>query len=251
MKQARRKELKTNELSIYLQQIQEAVTRNANYIIGGIVVVVLILMIGLYVQSSRHQAEAARWNELEELQKPATEVKPETVDRAAALADETAGDSTIGPKARELHADLLYRRALAVSPVSNPGDYVKLLKEAQASYQTLIDGYAKLPAVVARARLNMGSVVESLAVANAANLDEARSLYNQVIDSGKSDAALKLYAEQAAERLETLADRTRPLEIVATMPAEPVATAPAATTPAAPAQPAPAEAAPATAPSPQ
>ncbi len=54
MKQARRKELKTNELSIYLQQIQEAVVRHSNYIIGGIVVVGLVVYFGAkYIRRSQ------------------------------------------------------------------------------------------------------------------------------------------------------------------------------------------------------
>lgn len=228
MKQARRKELKTNELSIYLQQIQEAVVRNSNYIIGGIVVVVLILMIGLYVRSSRHQAEAARWNELEELQRQAaTELKPETIERAQRLANDTTGDKLVGPKARELHADLVYQQAMDLSPVSKPDEYAGLLNEAKQSYQAMINTYADLPTVVARGRLGLASTLESLHAVDKAQVDEVRKQYEQIIESGKANKALAPYVETALMRMETLTERTRPLQIVATLPAEPVETAPA------------------------
>jgi hypothetical protein len=249
MKQARRKELKTNELSLYLQQIRDAAARNSSYIIGGVVLVVLILMIGLYVQSSRHEAEAARWAEYREIQKEAaTEVKPETLDRAESLAQQTAGDPKLGPDARELHASLAYRRALETSPVSNLDDYVRLLNEAKASYQTMIDQYASRADVVARGRMGLATTLESLAVVNKAEISDVAKQYRQVAESG--DAT---WAETAKSRLDTLPERTKPLQIVATRPAEPVETAPApATLPAetapAPAEPAAAEPAPATAP---
>jgi hypothetical protein len=228
MKQARRKELKTNELSIYLQQIQEAVVRHSNYIIGGIVVVVLILMIGLYVQSSRHQAETARWNELSEIRKEAAAgIKTETVDRAQRLADETAGDPKLAPVTREEHARLAYQLALTTSPVSNPNEYTRLLNEAKASYQKIIDDFADQPDIVAKGRLGLGSTLESLHVVGQGNLDAARDQYRKVAESGSA-----AFAEMAKNRLDTLAERTRPLNIVATLPAEPVETAPAETAPA-------------------
>lgn len=226
MKQARKKELKTNELSIYLQQIQEAVVRHANYIIGGVVAVVLILMIGLYVQSSRHQTENARWNELTEIKEAAaTEIKPETLDRAERLADETGNHPYLGPETRELVADLAYQKALQTSPVSNAAEYENLLKKAQASYQTLARSYASRPDIVARAKLGLASTYESLSVVGKADIAEAKKQYEEV---AKSDN--ETYSAIAQSRLDTLPERTKPLKIVATLPAEPVETAPAAAT---------------------
>lgn len=236
MKQARRKELKTNELSIYLQQIQEYVVQHSNWIIGGIVVVVVILMIGLYVQSSRHQAETARWTELSKIREDsATAVTPELVDRAERLASQTAGDAKLAPATRELHAELAYQLALDTSPVSNPDEYARRLEAARASYEAMVNDCADQPDMVAKGHLGLGSTFESLHVVGKATLDQAREQYRLAVESGTFVAGM------AKDRLDTLADRTRPLNIVATLPAEPVETAPATAT-------APAEAPAATAP---
>ena len=39
MKQTRRKELRTNELSIYLQQLYQTLERNSTYILAGVLAV--------------------------------------------------------------------------------------------------------------------------------------------------------------------------------------------------------------------
>jgi len=244
MKQARRKELKTNELSLYLQQIRDAMARNSSYVIGGVVLVVLILMIGLYVQSSRYQTEAARWTEYREIEQEAAmqeQIKPELLDRAESLAQQTAGDPKIGPDARELHARLSYRRALETSPVTSLDEHLRSLEQAKASYQTMIDRYANRPDVVARGRMGLATTLESVAVVNRADISQAAEQYRKIVDSGHAS-----WAKAAKDRLDTLTERTKPLQIVATRPAEPVETAPAPVT--LPATTAPAEAAPATAP---
>ena len=62
MKQTRRKELKTNELSVYLQQIYEAAVRNATYLVGGVVVVVIVLVVALLTQRNRSlEAHVCIW----------------------------------------------------------------------------------------------------------------------------------------------------------------------------------------------
>lgn len=216
MKQSRRKELKTNELSLYLQQIRDAFLQYSSYIIGGIVAVVLILVIALYVQSQRAQVDAARWAERREIEaQAAVEIKPETIERADRLAREAVGDPRLGPVARELHADLAYQRALDISPETDPDEYTRLLNEARSSYQILVDQYADRPDVVTRARLGLGAVLESLHVVGQAELDAATQHYRLVAESENPT-----YAALARRRLETLAERTRPLTIVATRPAE-------------------------------
>lgn len=216
MKQARRKELKTNELSLYLQQIRDAFLQYSNYIIGGVVAVVLILVIALYVQSQRAQVDAARWAERREIEaEAAVEIKPETIERAERLAREAADDPRLGPVARELHANLAYQRALDMSPETDPDEYTRLLNEARSSYQTLVDQYPDRPDVVARARLGLGAVLESLHVVGQGELDAVAQHYRLVAESENPT-----YAALARRRLETLSERARPLNIVATRPAE-------------------------------
>jgi len=218
MKQTRRKELKTNELSIFLQQIRDAVTQHSNYVIGGIVLVVLILVIGLYVQSSRHAAETRRWNEYHELQREAaTGIQPETIERATRLAQETEADPLLGPLARKLAADLTYQRALDMSPIGGSAERTELLETAAQDYRKLINTWPDRKELVAQARLGLASVAESLYVAGQENeLQVAREQYQKVIEAGNTG-----FTSTAEERLNTLEERTRPMKIVATRPAEP------------------------------
>lgn len=226
MKQSRRKELKTNELSLYLQELRDVVTRYSNYIIGGIVVVVLILMVGLYVQRNRYETEAARWREYREIQQAMLEGKTDVADRAAALADATAGDSRLGPLAKELHARLLYSRAMTISPLAGSSERGDLLEKAKAAYTNLLNASSNRPDLAARARLALADVQETLYVAGKGDLDSIKADYAKVVDS-----KIAPYADMAKERLDTLPERVKKLEIVATRPAEPTATAPAAARP--------------------
>jgi hypothetical protein len=223
MKQSRRKELKTNELRIYLQELRETVARNSNYIIGGIVVVVLILMIGLYVQGNRAQTEASNWRKYREIQEASAENKTDVLTDAADLAAATAGDRKLGPRARELYAQLLYSRAMTISPLANSSERAELLDKSKAAFEELINKAGGQPDMVARARLGLAEVEETLYVSDKGSLDAIAAEYRKVIDSKEAP-----YAEKAKERLDTLVERTAKLQIVATRPAETPASAPAA-----------------------
>ncbi|MBI4578715.1 MAG: hypothetical protein HY718_03380 [Planctomycetes bacterium] len=222
MKQARRKELKTNELSIYLQQIRDAATRHANYIFGGVVVVVVVLVIGLYVRHNRHAVEAARWSEYEQIQQAAAQGKADALDRAASLVNDAGADSRLGPRAAELYAGLAFDKAMRISPLGGSSERAALLEKARDGYQKLIDTYGDRPAVVARARLGLAAVAETLCVDGRGDAEAAGEQYRKIVDAGVAP-----YADLAKQQLDTLAERTRKLQIVATRPAEPPSTAPA------------------------
>jgi hypothetical protein len=219
MKHIRRKELKTNELSAYLQQMRETVTRNSNYIIGGLVVVVLVLMAGLYVKRNRAEAETNRWREYQEIQKAASEGKGDVVDRAAGLvlAAQKAGDAKLGPQALSLYAGLLYDKALSTAAKPASAEREQLLEKAKTNYQELIKTYANRPEVIQAARMSLAAVAETLCVdGKQAELDVAKEQYKEVLKNPNSP-----YAPDARQKLDTLAERTAKLQIVATRPAEP------------------------------
>lgn len=222
MKQARRKELKTNELSIYLHQVQEAIARYSSYIIGGVVAVVLVLVIGLYVQHNRHETQAANWRTYRELMKSTAEQpKPEDLTRTRSLVDETAGDPNLGPLAVELHADTAYQRAMSLSPLNSVPERKQMLETARDGYQKILDQFGSRADLAARARLGLAAVAETLYMDGNGDWKAAEDQYRK-LEEGKG-----VFAQIARERRETLAQRTEKLRIVATRPAEPVATAPA------------------------
>lgn len=220
MKQSRRKELKTNELSQYLNQLYEAASQYTNYIIGGLVVVVLILVIGSIVRANRVNAMQAAWNQYEELSgSPA--VSDEQLDEAQALADEWAVTSRLGSQVWGLQANLLYKRAIALLDEGDTEQAVKLLNEARQVNDQLIDAYDDKPIIQAEALMRQSAVLESLLMEGQAEQQTVAEVYQQLIDIPNCP-----YATLAEKQLNTLDDRTRTLKVVATQPA---ATQPAAT----------------------
>ncbi len=227
MKHTRRKELKTNELSVYLQQIYEAAARNATYLIGGVVVVVLVLVIGLLVQRNRNRAELDAWNSYSEIRSGDVVSDPALLDRARGLAAGYGDNSDLGPLVLELQASLGHQRSLSTTrPVENAPE-IKLLKEARGSYERLLEKFGQRADVAARARMSLASVEETLLVAGQGNIQTVRKHYQQVIDAEPNP-----YQDIARDLLANLEERVARLEIVA--PAELPASEPAATTKPAP-----------------
>jgi len=223
MKQTRRKELKTNELSLYLQQIRESAVQYSNYIIGALVVVVIILIIGLSVQRSRVKAETDRWREFRDIQTAVAQNEGDPASRASALADQTAGDAKLGPLAMGLYGDILREKAMTLSPVVKNPERDQLLEKARGVYEKMIQTYSNRPEVVSEARMKLASVAESLYVDGKGDLELARKQYEEVIKNPQS-----AFRDVAQRQLDTLAERTQRLEIVASRPAE-SAPAPATT----------------------
>ncbi len=231
MKHARRKELKTNELSILLQQIYEGGQRHANYIIGGVVIVVLVLVIGIVVVRSRHQATQAGWRSYQEIRE-AKQLDAALLDRARALAAEYGDESGLGPLAVQLHGDVAYDAAMEQSPLDAESKRLELLKEAKSVYERLIDRYAATEPIVAdRARMSLAGVEESLVLAGEGKRGDVEALYKALIEGETSP-----YKRQAQTLLDTLDGRLKQIEIVATRPAPdpppPLPMPPSATKPA-------------------
>ncbi len=222
MKQTRRKELKTNELSAYLQQIYQSAGRHSNLIIGGVVVVVLILVAGLLVQRNRHVARQTAWNTYYSIRDRSAVVTPELIEEARQLAEDSRNLGDLGPRAMELHADLNY--SLAMSLQGEPDRTKQLFKEAKGIYEQALALFGAQPGVAARVRMGLAPVEESLLVAGEGDVERIRKLYQQVIDDEVTG-----FGADAREQLATLDERLAHLEIVATRPAD--AAAAQATTP--------------------
>lgn len=223
MKQTRRKELKTNELSIYLQQIRETAVKNATYIVGGLVIVALILVIGLTVQRNRLKAEGERWREYREIQTAVARGETDALSRAANLAEQTAGNPRLGPRTLILYGDVLSEKAMTLSPLTQSEERVQLLESAKDQFQKVITNYSAQNETVLGARMKLASVAETLYIDGKGDLDLARKQYQEVLKAPHNP-----FRETAQTQLDTLTERTQKLQVVATRPAE-TAPAPVAT----------------------
>lgn len=225
MKQSRRQELKTNELSVYLQQLYASAVKNANYLIGGLLAAVLILVIAIYVRNQRQQSRAEAWDRYFTLQGvPATQKADETLKQVRDFAQEQKGDSDLGGRASNLIGEKLWEQAMFLDPVKDAQKRTDLFKQARDQYKKTIEQHGDQPVVVAHARISLASILESLYLSGNATKDEIRSQYQQLVQTGG------LYHQQAAERLADLDERLQPLKLVDTRPAEEPATRPATTT---------------------
>jgi hypothetical protein len=234
MKQARRKELRTNDLIVYLQQLSDAAQKNATYLIGGLVAVVAILVILLLVKQRTHRAEQAAWDAYYTLSAQSVVQNPEVLDQARALADAHIDDGQLGPLAIQLEADFAYNLATSSDDKERR---IKLFKESRDSYQKLLDRYGSREDVAARAKYALAGIEVSLAIHGAGDKEKARQYYKELADGNSP------FKQLATFELSQLDQALRPIQIVASRPAatQPVlrpipgpatSTAPAATTPA-------------------
>ena len=223
MKQSRRHELKTNELSVFLQQVYASAKKNLNYVVGGIVVVAVILVIGLYMRSHQEAAADKAWNDYTDLMRQAHEVdkKPELLQRAATLAAEQEGKGDLGRRTAKLVADMDLDLAMNLDPVKDKAKRLDLLKDARSRYEGIMQRYSDQPATVDAARYFLAKVEESLLVAGESTKDKVLALYEPLAKATNGP-----YKELAAQQIKTLDERIQPIQIVATRPAEPPATAP-------------------------
>jgi hypothetical protein len=220
MKQSRRQELKTNVLSVYLQQAYEKTRLYANYIIGGAAIVVVVIVAGMVMRHNRLAALDQAQRTYSELRGGNVAQKPELIDQAGRLADEQGPDSEIGAQARELQGDLAYQLAMGMTK-KDQAEKIRRLKQAQTIYEQLLTTSANWPGVAARLRMSLAATEESLFVAGEGSAEDIRRQYQQVIDG--QDESFKTLARA---QLNSLDDRLAKLTIVATQPA---ASAPATT----------------------
>ncbi len=221
MKQSRRKELKTNELGEYLLQCYAWASQNANYLLGGAVVIVLVLGIGWVVHNNRLQARQNAWTEYNELYEVAS-VTPTHIERADNLAAKFGKTSDLGPRVTFLKADLAYKRALNLTGEAERDQRIKLLQEAKETLLPMEKLFADNPLVVAQVFMRLAAIEETLVLAGQGDKEKVRSFYQKVINEKNAP-----YVEDASDQLETLDERLAVLPLVASRPAEEAATRPA------------------------
>ncbi len=223
MKQTRRKELKTNDLSIRLQQFSDSIQRNATYWLGVIVIVVAILVIALYVQHRRHKTMAEAWSAYYEVREMNVVTKPEALDRARELADKYGDNAQLGPAVLQLKGDMACEAALALVKPEEQTRRIELLENAKASFEQLLQQYGSDPQIEARAHMSLAKVGETLLALNKGKIEEVRGHYQALVEKKPNP-----FVEISEKRLGELTKKLEPLNIVATRPAEPPASAPAA-----------------------
>jgi hypothetical protein len=224
MKQSRRKELKTNELGIWLNDLYDSAQRNANYLLGALLVVVLLVVGTMVVRHNRMAKVQSAWNAYYDLRNADLTKDPDALNRARELAQTWAGDSDLGPYALQLSGDMAYNLALDLPDPKDKDTRIQRLKQAKSSYEQMLSNYASVSDVSNAARMSLAAVEESLVVEGQGDTKQIRELYEKVIA-----AKPNVFANVAEQDLKTLDERLKPLQIIATRPAEAVATAPSAT----------------------
>jgi len=227
MKQQRRHELKTNDLSVYLKEVYEAIQRNSRYIVGGLVVVVVVIVIGLVTQRNRMAAETAAWEEYDKLLRGDVTTDPTLLDSTRKLTEQYADDGRLGPSVLSLRGNMLYTSALSLTAPDQKADRVERLEQARTVFNDLLQRFGTRQNVKAEARLMLAKIEESLIIEGEGNVDVVRAIYQELKNSETG-----LYATQAEQRLASLDERLTPLKIVETpatkpAPAEEPTTAPA------------------------
>ena len=220
MKQTRRKELKTNELSQQLQQLYAWAERNSTFLLAGVLAIVAILVIGMLAKQRMHNKEAAGWTSYYELRDKDVTAERDSLDRVRQLAAEWKTDSKLGPSVLRLKGTMEARLAMSLADPKDKDQKIQLLNDAVATYQELLDRYGEQGETAAESHMSLAGLEESLVLLGQGNIEKVRQQY-QALASGKS-----VYSDIASARLGQLEHRLRSMEIVATRPA---ATSPAMT----------------------
>jgi hypothetical protein len=223
MKQRRRQELKTNELSIYLQQIYDFLVRNSTYVVGGVVVVALIIIVATMNSRSQRRAKVEAMNRITAIQGGEAVQDLKLLDEVKDLVNSYGDDPGLGPSLLDLQASLAHRLALGRASEADKTEHERLLDEATSACEQAIRKFAGQPVVVSRAKLALAAIEETRFIDGQGNGEKIRKLYQEVIDG-----PVNPYQKLASEQLGSLENRLAKLEIVATRPA---ASAPATTQP--------------------
>lgn len=217
MKQSRRQELRTNELSVYLKQLYESAANYANYLIGGVAVVVIVLVIGLLIRRNQVQALADAWATYSEITNQTEQDDAEILlERARTLAAEHGDDKRMGARILSLQARLAHQVALSLDAPGDKDRRLSLLKEARDTLDRLIRDFGDRKETAERAKLSLAAVEESLAVEGEGDKERIRSIYNDLAGD-----ATCTYATLAQAQLDTLDERLAEFVTVASRPAPP------------------------------
>ncbi|HPD30655.1 MAG TPA: hypothetical protein PLL20_11715 [Phycisphaerae bacterium] len=214
MKQRRRQELKTNELSIYLGQMYDFLVRNSTYVVGGVVVVALVIIVATMNARSQHRAKVDAMNRIRAIQSGEAVQDLKLLDEIKDLIAEYGDDPWLGPSLLDLQASLAHHLALGRTSEADKAEHDRLLDEARSACERAIQRFRSQPLVMARAKLALAAVEETLFVEGKGDQERIRKLYQEVIDGPVSP-----YQRLASEQLSSLDARLAKLEIVATRPA--------------------------------
>lgn len=215
MKQSRRKELKTNELSVYLQRLAEAVQANANYILAGVVAVLVILAVTGFIQRQRRLAQEEAWRQYISIREQSVIPTTQVAEEISVLAEAQKNNPALGPRTLELMGDIHFSRAVTMPEPADPEKRRELYRKAAEAYREVLKRFGSSPEVAARARMSLAAALESLLILGEGDAAEIRRLYQEVIDSKASG-----FVADARNQLDTLDRRLAELRIVATRPAE-------------------------------
>jgi hypothetical protein len=210
MKQSRRQELRTNELSIKLQELYEKANRYSTHILVVVLALLVIVLVTNYLRSRQAATLQQASEELSDVRGlDVTSEEDNALERARQLVEAYGDTDRVGPQARDLLGRMVYQKAMLMNPRTEKETYVKLLKEAEETYQGLIAAYATDPMAVAEARMMLAKINESLAVVGERDSERVRELYASLADNEAG-----IYKSLAEEALASLDERLKPLRLV-------------------------------------
>lgn len=221
MKATRRHDLQENELARSLGDAVQFARQNANWIIGGIVAVLVVLLLVWYVMSQRQEGRQKQWQRYEALSNAvlvqgrirgpeSQSLPPRTRQELTQLASETSqpnlaawANVQIGYSAFE---ELTRRRADLEA-----ADVDLLAGEARQAYERVIANYPAQAAAVGEAHMGLGKLAESLN-----DFDTARKQYSAVV--AMEGKAQPLTISMARSRLSELGKLAEPVVFPASAP---------------------------------
>ncbi len=201
MKQSRRHELKTNELSLKLKELYEKANRYSTHILVAVLALLVVVVATNYMRTSRQSELEEASRELAAIRQldPQSE-EDDALARARSAAAKYGDLPGVGFNARDLYGRMAYQTATLLNPLDDSEEVVKLLKEAESVYTDATAELADEPVHLGQARLMLAKVKESLLIMGEGDKEAVRDLYAKL--SEENSTVFKPIAEEALASLD-------------------------------------------------
>lgn len=218
MKAKRRQELKTNDLAQQLEDLRKFISNYGNYLLGGLVVIVVIVVGARMYTGSRSKAVETGWGKIESASVAAAADVRGSVETLKGVAADT-GDPMLQSTALLRAADLCYGSAVTFRTgpidqerVNNAEDlYKRVLREHADNLIAAASSYAGLAAI---------SETRFALTGDMTHKEQARQYWAKLRD----DERFNVWPQKAIalEKLNTLDERLAPVALVEAPPPPPL-----------------------------
>jgi len=204
MKSSRRRELKTSDLAVQLEQAKEFFNKYGSQIAAVAVLIVVVVVVGLYLRASGQATRQQGWTQLGQVLAGPGMTETMNLEQLAT----EAGDPNLAAIAWKLHGDQLLRELADADPIRRDS----LADRAARAYKEVLDKHNDHWIAAAGALIGLGVLAEDMG-----RWSEAGKYYQQLLaDDRFVDTT---FAKVAQQRFDALDELSKPVIFPSSQPA--------------------------------